>query len=123
LQSVLRFLGDRRVTTAVAVIPVIDPTSLEQFRSLRETTGDLADWLAGEFHRAADARPVEFIVGGDDTIAPAVVARTFAAALRAGPYAEFPERLGYVELDGVGHDFDEREVDETLSWLKRFVLN
>jgi dienelactone hydrolase len=126
LQSVLRFLGDPRVMTAVAIIPVVDPTSLEQFRLLRDATGrdgtgDLVDWLAGEFRRAAQARPIEFIVGGDDDIAPAAVTRTFAAALRAGPYADFADRLGYVEMLGVGHAFDEREVDEMLSWLKRFA--
>ena len=121
LQSVLRFLGDRRVTTAVAIIPVVDPTSLDQFRSLQHATGNLVEWLAGEFHRTADARPIKFIVGADDVIAPAVVARTFAAALHAGPYLDFADRLGYAELPGVGHGFDEREVDETLSWLNRFV--
>lgn len=121
LQSILRFLGDPRITTAIAIIPVVDPTSLVQFRSLRDSTGDLVEWLSGEFRRAADARPIKFIVGAEDDIAPAAVARTFAAALLAGPYANFPDRLDYVELPGVGHDFDEREVDETLSWLERFV--
>jgi pimeloyl-ACP methyl ester carboxylesterase len=120
LQSLLRFAGDQRIAAAVAIIPVVDPVSLDQFRGLREQQPGLLKWLAGRLAGAAAARPLRLIAGEEDATAPADLARRLAAAV-APAYAASPERLDYRALRGVGHEFAPQQATLTIEWLSRYL--
>jgi len=115
-QSLLRLAGDERIACAVALIPVIDPRCLDPFaalpRGIRLDERSLIDLTVEQLR----SRPLLVIASSDDDVAPAGYARELVETLCAT--AATGDRVDYVELDGVGHHFDQRQLDAIMLWLQ-----
>ncbi|SEG95160.1 transcriptional regulator, RpiR family [Actinacidiphila yanglinensis] len=116
LQTLLKLAGDRRIACGAAIMPVCDVTLLPQFADLgaapRVREGGPGPHLA----ELLAPRPLLLIAGDRDPLTTPAHIADFAAAL-APAYADVPDRLRHVVLDGVAHEFDARQVDEVLDWL------
>ena len=117
LQSMLRMVGDSRVTCGIALIPIIDPVELDPFRSLRgRTSFSLSTLLA----RTLGGRPLLLLPGALDEIAPASFVTALVDTLRTTA-PDAAAGLGYEVLPGLGHAYDERLLELSLDRLRRWL--
>lgn len=116
LHAILRLLGDARIRGGVALIPVIEPTSLPALAEFGAQSR-LADLDLTELTRKHLAgRPLSLLAGQTDWIAPAALAHRFAVRLRADPDGA-GDAVEYEEMSDAGHGYHARELDHVMEWL------
>jgi DNA-binding MurR/RpiR family transcriptional regulator/pimeloyl-ACP methyl ester carboxylesterase len=128
LQALYTLAGDARIVCGVSIMPVIHIPSLiyllerERFPSLegmpRVVASEPGPWMAG----LLAPRPLLLICGEKDEIAPARNTRRFAEAIRPSYMAAgATQHLEYMVLPNVEHEYNKRMIDETITWLARYL--
>ncbi len=114
-QTLCKTIGDARIATSIAVMPIIDPRQLPEFAK----TSPSID-LAAESINRLRSRPLLLIAGGKDDIADERHVRDFYDAVRP-TYFDEPERLSYHVLPEVGHEYHRDQLELMLEWLGRYL--
>jgi dienelactone hydrolase len=122
LQAMLTFSGDARIHCAVGVLPFMYLPRLEDFADLahepRVRLREPENWDGSLFA----PRPIRLIVGEEDPLVDPQHIQQFIDVLRpAYTAASADDALQTVLLPGLGHTWDQREIDTTLDWLQRFL--
>jgi DNA-binding MurR/RpiR family transcriptional regulator/dienelactone hydrolase len=122
MQTLFKLAGDPRPACGAAIMPVCDVTQMAEFADLGGSPRVVTSGPSTRLAPQLAGRPLMIIAGGRDTLTTPEHIKSFVeGVLPAYEAAGVPERLRHLVLDGVGHEFDPRQVDAVLDWLDQYL--